>query len=233
MPDPALLRCLTAATTSGSAYDAGSDHTVELTDGHEVMLYERRGPLPAKPTAAPVRSGVRDVSGESWRWAELADGTTVLSTMTRGTYVELSMRGDASPVDELARIAATLRPVGTLPRLRARELCAALPYPGVTSVAAAFDSTAATMAKWEETPEYPGRPHEVSSDWRKAPLDEIVTLCYLDGHFGPAHGPAPLASSATPRPDYDRIVLQIALDRRPIARLFGWRDTIAIRDPSK
>lgn len=235
VPDRALLRCLKVASSPGSAYDAGSDHLVVLADGHDVTLYERRGMLPVKPTVASVRSGVRLIDGQSWHWEELVNGSTVLSATTRGTYVELSARGDASQVDVLATVAASLRPVSTWPRPAARDVCASIPgYSSGATVAAAFDSTAAAISRWEETPEYPGGPHVLTSDWRKAPPDEVVTLCYLDGAFGPARVPPPPAG-ATPLqlPNYDRIVVQLGIDRRPITRTFGWRDRIAIRDPGR
>lgn len=234
VPERSLMRCLKMAATSGSAYDAGSDHVVELTDGQEVTLYERRGQMPTKPTVPSVHSGSRDIGGASWQWAELTNGSTVLTGTISDTYVELSSRGSASDVDELAKVAATLRPISLWPRPPAYGLCQALAWPGMTTVAAAFDSTAAAMAKWEETPDYPGGPHVASSDWRKAPPSEVVTLCYLDGAFGPARQPPPPPGMTfTPLPNYDRIVVQVGIDRRPIARTIGWRDKITIRDPGR
>lgn len=70
------------------------------------------------------------------------------------------------------------------------------------------------------------------SQWRDRPATEAVTVCYLDGDFGPAkHPPLLPGSSATPVPDWNRVVYLVGADRRPIPVVFGWQDRITIRDP--
>ena len=72
----------------------------------------------------------------------------------------------------------------------------------------------------------------VVSTWRDHPATEPVAVCYLDGDFGPAKHPAPLpGSTATPVPNWDRVIYLVGADRRPIGVTFGWQDRIAIRDP--
>lgn len=236
VPDPTEFICLKHATTGGSAYEAGSSHVMQLPDGREVTVYERRGGLPQKGAAvATIRSGTRDVDGQLWTWATLDNGVTTLVATIRATYVELSMHGDESGVADMARIAATLRPVDTWPRPSARNVCGALTMFGSSvSVAGAFDSTAAAIANWEETPAEPGGPHVVISDWRKAPANETVTMCYLDGDFGPPRGPAPPpGASGNSPPNWDRMVVLVGVDRRPIPVVHGWQGSIPIKDPGR
>lgn len=235
VPTSPKLRCLSHASSGGSAYDAGSTHAVELTDGRGLTIYERRGPLPPKPGSQVVRQGTRDVGGTTWTWAVLENGSTILQAMPRGVYVELAMRGDEAQLDTLAEIASTLRPVESLPRPPAREICSSLRVSSSPiTVAAAFDSTAAAIAKWEETPETPGGPHVVGSEWRRHPADEPVALCYLDGDFGPPRMPPPgPGASPTALPNYDRAVYLVGVDRRPQGRVFGWKDRVVIRDPGR
>lgn len=85
VPSRAVVRCLLHAEPPGSAYDAGYSAAIELTDGRQLRLYERRGGLPDKagPTQT-VREGVRDVAGTSWSWTVLENGLTILTAMTQG-----------------------------------------------------------------------------------------------------------------------------------------------------
>ncbi len=138
----------------------------------------------------------------------------------------------ASQLDTLVEVASSLRPAETLRRASARDICASLPIgPTPYVVAAAFDSTAASVVKWHETPLSPGGPRPVSQ-WRDHPATERVAVCYLDGDFGSAKGPPPMAgNSATPLPNWNRVVYLVGADRRPIGVVFGWQDRIPIRDP--
>lgn len=235
VPTSPKLRCLANASSGGSAYDAGSTHSVELTDGRAVTIYERRGSPPSKPGSPSqrLREGTRDIDGTSWTWAVLENGWTILAATSRGVYVELAAAGDEAQVDLLAEIAGTLRPVESFPRPSAREICSSLEVSlSPTTVAAAFDATAAAIARWEETAEVPGGPHVAVSEWRRHPADEPVTLCYLDGDFGvPRGGPPGPGASPTVLPNYDRVVYLVGVERRPQGRIFGWKDSIAIRDP--
>lgn len=235
VPTSSKLRCLANASSGGSAYDAGSTHSVELADGRGLTIYGRRGSPPSKPGSPSqrLREGTRDIDGTIWTWAVLENGATILAATSRGVYVELAAAGDEAQVDLLAEIASTLRPVESFPRPSAREICSSLEVSSSpTTVAAAFDTTAAAIATWEETPEVPGGPYVVGSEWRRRPADEPVALCYLDGDFGPPRGPAP-GPGASPRvlPNYDRVVYLVGVERRPQGRIFGWKDRIAIRDP--
>lgn len=79
-----------------------------------MTVHEREGGLPSKGGAkTPDESGTRTISSQRWEWARY-EGTVVLrTTMPSGLYVEFAMNttgSTASIVDELARIAGTLRP---------------------------------------------------------------------------------------------------------------------------
>lgn len=226
--------CLLNASSGGSAYDAGYDASIQLRDGRVLHLYERRGGLPVKPTPqGSVVEGLRHVGGATWAWTILPGAIASLTNTLNGTYVELDLPGGESQLDTLAAIATGLQPVESLPRAPAGEICAALRVSvGPSSVAAAFESTAAALARWFETPQTPDGPHEMSSEWRRHPPSEPVAVCYLDGDFGPAKHP-PFASAATEPPNWSRVLYLVGVDRRPIGRIFGWRDRLAIIDPGR
>ncbi len=228
------VKCLLNASSGGSAYDAGYDASVELSDGRVLHLYERRGGLPAKSGAqAPLRTGTKEASGRTWSWSILQGPTASLTNTIDGTYIELDLAGDESQLDALAEVAIGLKPVESMPRPTAREICAAL---GVSSnptkVAAAFESTAGAVARWFETPQAPGGPYEVNSSWRQHPAMEPVAVCYLDGDFGPAKHP-PLPTGAAELPNWTRVVYLVGIDRRPIGKVFGWIERIPIVDPGR
>lgn len=235
LPMSPRLRCLRHAAAGGSGYDAGVSYEIELDGGRSLGLYERRGTLPVKPATQRVREGTRDIAGTAWTWAVLENGLTILVAMIEGVHVELSTAGDESQVGTLAEIARSLRSLRSLPIPPARELCASLRVSPVPfTVAAAFDSTAAALARWEETAEDPGDPRVATSDWRRYPADEPVALCYLDGDFGtPRVAPPGLSSTPVVTPNYSRAVYLVGLDRRPIGRVFGSADRIPIRDPGR
>jgi len=228
------LRCLLIASNGGSAYDAGYDESIELVDGRVLHVYERRGGLPVKAGGqTPQREGTRDMGGATWAWSILQGPTLSLTNTVAGTYVELDLPGDESQLDTLVAIAADLHPVESLPRPPARDLCAALRVSSnPITVAAAFDSTASAIARWLETPQPSGGPHEGKSEWRQHPAVEPVAVCYLDGDFGPAKHP-PLPSGATEPPNWSRVVYFVDVDRRAIGRVFGWKDRIQIVDPGR
>jgi hypothetical protein len=228
------VRCLLNASNGGSASDAAYDESIQLADGRVLHVYERRGGLPVKAGGqTPQRVGVRDVRGTTWGWSILQGPTLSLTNTMAGTYVELDLPGDESQLDALAALAADLRPVESLPRPPARDICAALHVSvNPITVAAAFDSTAGAIARWLETPQAPDGPHEVNSEWRQHPAAEPVAVCYLDGDFGPAKHP-PLPSGATEPPDWSRVVYFVDVDRRAIPRVFGWTDHISIVDPGR
>ena len=228
------VRCLLNASNGGSAYDAGYDASIELADGRVLHLYERRGGLPTKTGGqTPLRTGARDIGGTTWAWSILQEPTLSLTNTVAGTYVELDLPGDEAGLATLTGIVSGLRPVESLPRPRARDICAALPVSSSPiNVAAAFDSTAGAVATWLETPTTPDGPHEVNSEWRRHPAAEPVAVCYLDGDFGPAKHPA-LPSGATEMPNWTRVVYLVGVDRHPIGRVYGWRDRIPIIDPGR
>lgn len=234
-------KCLMNASNGGTSYDAPYDASIELTDGRVLHLYERRGGLPLKPGQTPQRQGVRDVGGVSWMWAILQGPTASLTNVVNGLYVELDLPGDESQLDTLTAIAADLRPVESFTRSSARDICATLHVSiNPITVAAAFDSTAAAVALWQETPETTAGPHTAESPhasnsaWRQHPMTEPVAVCYLDGDFGTPRGPPPgPGTTAAPLPNWDRVVYLVGVDRHPIGVVFGWRDRIAIRDPGR
>jgi hypothetical protein len=233
VPTSSALRCLLNAVSGGSMYDGGYNFVVQMTDGRVLQIYERRGSRPVKEGASPsLRTGERDVNGATWQWATLAKGSTVLDSTSGAVFVDLSLRGDESQVDTLVEVARSLRAAEAVPRPSGRDICAGIPaspYPFV--VAAAFDSSAASVVKWEETAPMPVGMREVSG-WRDHPAREPVAVCYLDGDFGPAKHPAPLpGDTAAPLPNWDRVVYLVGADRRPVPVTFGWQDRIAIRDP--
>lgn len=233
VPTSSALRCLLNAVGGGSTYDGGYNFVIQLTDGRVLQIYERRGSRPVKDGGSQsLRAGERGVNGAKWQWAALANGSTILDSTSGGVYAELSLAGDESQVDMLVDVARSLRPVETFPRPSAREICAALPVSSNPYVVAgAFDGSAASIAKWEETAPMPVGMRMVSQ-WRDHPPTEPVTVCYLDGDFGPAkHPPLLPGSTATPPPDWNRVVYLVGVDRRPTGLTFGWQDRIAIRDP--
>jgi hypothetical protein len=233
VPTSTSLQCLLNVVAGGSTYDGGYNFVIQLTDGRVLQIYERRGSLPVKDGASQsLRGGERDVNGAKWQWATLTNGSTVLDWTSGGIFAELSLRGDESQVDTLVEIARSLRPAEALPRPAARDICAAVPASSSQfAVAGAFVSSAASIVKWEETAPAPVGMRVVSA-WRDHPAAEPVTVCYLDGDFGPAKGPAPLPGSvATPVPNWNRVVYLVGVDRRPSPVVFGWQDRITIRDP--
>ena len=223
------------AQAGGSAYDTSYDYWLKTDRDAMVHLYEYRGARPTKPgPSQEITSGERVIQGARWTWSALANGAVILATVTGGTYVELSTRGDERDIDVLVAVARDLRPLGSFPRPSAHELCSTIVHgPGPITVAAAFDSTAGAVAAWEETPHLPDGPTITRSGWRDHPSSEPVAVCYLDGDFGPPRGPSSPDVSASPRPDYDRLVYLIGIDRHPIPVVFGWRDRIDIVDPGR
>jgi hypothetical protein len=242
VPSGPPLKCLLNASNGGTPYDSPYDASIELDGGRVLHLYERRGGLPQKsavPQSTQVQ-GLRTVGGASWTWTILSGPTASLTTVLSGIYVELDLPGDQAELDALAAVASGLRPVSALPRPSAREICAALRVSiNPITVAAAFDSTAAAVARWQETPEptagplVTAGPHVVSSPWRDHPADEPVAVCYLDGDFGtPKGGPPGPGTSATSMPNWSRVVYLVGVNRYPIGSIYGWVDRIAIHDPA-
>jgi hypothetical protein len=231
---PISLRviCVLHASVSSSAYDAGYSQVYALSDERRLQLYERRGAKPVKDgPSQTVRSGTRDVNGVAWTWEVLENGLTTLNAVTQGAYVELALAGDEAQVDMLADIASALRPVESLPRPMAAQLCASLDLArGPTKIAAAFDSSPKSIVSWHETPLASNGPRPIS-EWRQHPPSEPVAVCYLDGDFGPPRGPAPPLGASDNRPNYNRVVYVVGVDRRPIPIVFGWQDRIPMRDP--
>jgi hypothetical protein len=231
VPTSPSMSCLLNATAGSTSYDGGYNFAVRLNDQRVLGIYERRGSRPVKDGARPpLQVGEREVNGVKWSLTTLAGGATILDATSGGVYTELSVTGGS--VDTLVEIASSLRPAEAFPRPSARDICAALPVgPTPYVVAGAFASSAGSVVKWHETPASPDGPRPISP-WRDHPATERVALCYLDGDFGPAKQPAPLpGSSATPLPDWNRVVYLVGVDRRPIGVVFGWQDRIAIRDP--
>lgn len=240
VPSGPPLKCLLTASNGGTPYDSPYDASIELDGGRVLHLYERRGGLPQKSGLPPTQvEGLRTVGGVPWMWTILSGPTASLTTVLSGVYVELDLPGDQAELDALAAVASGLRPVIALPRPSAREICAALQVSiNRITVAAAFDSTAAAVARWQETPEptagplVTAGPHVVISPWRDHPADEPVAVCYLDGDFGtPKGGPPGPGTSATPMPNWSRVVYLVGVNRYPIGSIYGWVDRIAIHDP--
>jgi hypothetical protein len=233
VPTGPILRCLRNATSGGSTYDGGYDQLIQLVDGRDLHVYEKRGGKPVKAGGVtPARSGTRDVAGTAWTWSAFAQNWVMLETVMRDIYIELDIPGDETQIDTLADVARDLLPVEAFPRPSAREICAALRVgPSPLTVAAAFASSAGSVVKWHETPLSPDGPRPVSQ-WRDHPASEPVAVCYLDGDFGSAKGGPPGPGSvATPLPNWNRVVYLVGVDRRPIGVVFGWQDRIPIRDP--
>jgi hypothetical protein len=233
VPTSSSMQCLLSAVAGPVSYSGGYDFAIQLADRRVLHLYERRGSPPVKEGTSPaLRTGLRDVNGAKWIWTTLANGATILDTTSGEVYVALSLAGDESQVDTLVEIARSLRPVEAYPRPSARDICATLPT-GANAyvVAAAFASSAASVVKWHETPSSPDGPRPVSQ-WRQHPATEPVAVCYLDGDFGLAKQPPPQpGSTATPLPNWNRVVYLVGADRRPVGVTFGWQDRIPIRDP--
>src|SRR6266542_1000363 len=234
VPADGVISCLLNASNGGPAFDAGYDASIALADGRVLHLHERRGGLPAKDGApASLGEGQLRVGDTTWRWTILPGPTASLTNTMNRTYVELDLPGDETQLDALSAIAASLRPVESLARPPAREICATLRVSsGPSTVAAAFDSTADAVARWQETPQRPDGPYETMSAWRQHPPAEPVAVCYLDGDFGPAKHP-PLLSGATEPPNWSRVVYLVGVNRQPIGFAFGWRDRIPIVDPGR
>jgi hypothetical protein len=238
VPSGPPLKCLLNASNGGTPYGAAYDAAIELGGGKVLHLYERRGGL-AQKSALPQGThaeGLLKVGDASWMWTILPGPTASLTTILSGIYVEIDLPGDQSELDALAAVASTLQPVSALPRPSAREICAALPVSvNPFTVAAAFDSTAAAVARWQETPEPTAGPLVTAGPpWRDHPADEPVAVCYLDGDFGtPKGGPPGPGASATPMPNWSRVVYLVGVNRSPMGWTFGWVDRIAIHDPGR
>jgi len=237
VPTGPILLCLRNATSGGSAYDSGYDDVIQLLDGRDLHVYERRGAKPVKAGAVEaLRLGAREIGGETWTWSVLENGTTMLDAITHGVYVELDLRGDETQVDTLVEVAKSLRPVESLPRPTATEICGALRLSATTStVLASFASSAKSVAVWQETPERPDGPHVVGSSWRAHPPDEPVAVCYLEGSFGAPGGPPgaggpPGLSTYIPWQN-DRLVALVGVDRRPITWRIGDHANLTITNP--
>jgi hypothetical protein len=232
VPTGPILLCLRNATTSGSAYDSGYDNVIQLVDGRDLHVYERRGGKPVKAGAVNVvRSGAREIEGVTWTWSVLENGATMLDTVTRGAYVELDVRGDETQVDTLVELAKSLRPIESLPRPAPAEICGALRMSATTNtVVASFASSAKSVAIWQETPTTPDGPHVVSSPWRAHPPEEPVAVCYLEGSFGAPGGPPGAGSTYVPSVN-DRMVILVGVDRHPIVWMIGDHANITIANP--
>jgi len=238
VPTGPMLLCLRNATSGGSAYDSGYDDVIQLLDGRDLHLYERRGAKPIKAGAVQaLRSGARKIGTETWTWSVLENGATVLDAVTRGVYVELDLRGDETQVDTLLELAKLLRSVESIPRPVAAEICGALRLSATTNtVLASFASSAKSVAIWQETPEIPdgpgatASPHVIGSAWRAHPPDEPVAVCYLEGSFGAPGGPPGAGSTYVPQVD-DRLVALVGVDRRPIVWTIGNHASMKVTNP--
>lgn len=105
-PRDHALKCVYLAESGSRAY--------LLVDGRQMTVFQREGGLPSKAGAkAADESGMRTIASQPWDWARY-EGTVVLrTTMPNSLYVEFAMQNagnTSSVVDELARIASTLRP---------------------------------------------------------------------------------------------------------------------------
>jgi len=127
------------------------------------------GPITAGPSPKPAMDeSVREVTTPADEILRIRFAPVSLTNTVNGTYVELDLPGDESQLDTLAALAAGLRPVESLPRPPARDICAALRVSiGPITVAGAFDSTADAIARWIETPQTPEGPHRVVHDHRR------------------------------------------------------------------
>src|SRR5712691_4778274 len=77
VPTGPILLCLRNATSGGSAYDSSYDEVIQLVDGRDLHVYERRGGKPVKSGAvAALRSGAREIAGVTWSWSVLENGAT-------------------------------------------------------------------------------------------------------------------------------------------------------------
>lgn len=57
--------------------------------------------------------------------------------------------------------------------------------------------------------------------------DALIAVCYLDGSFGTARGPAGVNI-----PDYDRFVVLVGPDHVPETYVMGHRNRALIEDPT-
>jgi hypothetical protein len=106
--------------------------------------------------------------------------------------------------------------------LAADRCAAAADVFGNGSLAAAFDATAEEVASWQE------RKHQMVNPPIRAQLGPTapVTVCYFDGDFGPARGPAGFDIA-----DYDRIVVLIGPDGKPHLYVSGHQGSFGLEDP--
>lgn len=232
VPSGQMLFCLHNATTGGSAYDSGYDDVIQLVDGRDLHVYERRGGKPVKAGGVdPLRSGTRDISGAAWTWSAFPDGGVMLEAVTGDVYVELDMRGDETQVNTLVEVARSLRPVESFSRPAPAEICGALRLSAATNtVLASFASSAKSVATWQETPGTPDDPHVTSSPWRAHPPDEPVAVCYVEGSFGAPGGPPGLGSTSRPSTN-DLAVALVGVDRHPITWMIGNHADMTITNP--
>lgn len=107
-------------------------------------------------------------------------------------------------------------------------------YGPVDRVAGRFPSTAAKTAEWEENRNGPDGPRVVSSRFRSHPPDEKVTVCFYDGEFGVAMGPAlppPGEKSAHGGPPYARMSLIVIEDGSVLFDAAGSRGNLRAEGP--
>ena len=105
-PRDQAIRCVYLAESGSRVY--------LLVDGRHLSVYEREGGLPSKPGAKVAdESGVRTIASQTWDWARYEGIVVLRTTMPDSLYVEFAINSTGNPnsvVDELARIASTLRP---------------------------------------------------------------------------------------------------------------------------
>lgn len=96
---------------------------------------------------------------------------------------------------------------------------------GSGDVIAAFPTTAKQVASWQE--------HwgAFETEWSGYPADQSATVCYYDGDFGPARGPA--LPDGGERPNYTRLTLIVKEDGTPVLHAMGHPDVLAVRDPNR
>ncbi len=103
----------------------------------------------------------------------------------------------------------------------ARAECVKSSYAIGRTLVAAFRSTAAEVASWQEN-RRPGGSAGPTSHWRSVPGTQIVDACYFEGSF--SKGPPPPVSG-TAAPSFNRIVVLVSQGADELAAA-GYQDQI-------
>jgi hypothetical protein len=98
----------------------------------------------------------------------------------------------------------------------------------VDGLTAAFASTAARVAAWQERWAAADGKADAVSQWRDYPADEAVTVCYFDGVFVAPRPPGVADDKGPP----ERYVVVVGGDGVPVPFVVGHRSNVPVQAPA-